>query len=254
MVRNLLKSGRGDPLAPPRDPDALRRAAAGGVARAFAVLTAWAVTQAVVLWGPWTALGLLPVLVFLYTGLFITAHDAMHGTLAPGRPRLNDTLGRVCVAAYAAFSFDHLRGRHLRHHAAPASADDPDHHRGDVRMHRWYLDFMREYLTWGQMVRMALISVALTGLGVPLPRLLLAWALPSVLSTLQLFYFGIWRPHHEPAVAWPDRLRARSHDLPPWLSFLACYHFGYHREHHALPHLPWWKLPLARGRVPEVVR
>lgn len=235
-------------LEPPRTDAERRTAVRRGLARAFALLTAWAVVQATVLWGPTVALALLPVLAFLYTGLFITGHDAMHGTVAPGRPRVNRVVGQLCVGLHAAFSFDRLRERHLAHHRAPATARDPDHHRGDASPIRWFVDFLAEYLTPGQMLRMALISIALTATGVTFPRLLLGWALPSILSTVQLFWFGIWRPHHETG-EWPDALRARSDRFPPWLSFLACYHFGYHREHHAFPHLPWWRLPEAVGRA-----
>jgi beta-carotene ketolase (CrtW type) len=34
---------------------------------------------------------------WLSTGLFITAHDAMHGTLAPGRPHWNRAVGGLCL-------------------------------------------------------------------------------------------------------------------------------------------------------------
>ncbi|MEM6734344.1 MAG: beta-carotene ketolase, partial [Myxococcota bacterium] len=43
---------------------------------------------------PWVLIGIL-VQTFLSTGLFITAHDAMHGVVAPGRSRLNDFLGSL---------------------------------------------------------------------------------------------------------------------------------------------------------------
>lgn len=236
-------------LTPPASEAERRRARREGLAHAFAVLTAWAVVQGTMLWGPAVALALMPILVFLYTGLFITGHDAMHGSLVPGRPRLNRLLGRVSVMLYAGFDYDHLRARHLAHHRAPASPDDPDHHRGDPSPARWMADFLREYLTAGQMFRMTLVTLLLVAAGVSFPRLLVAWALPSLLSTAQLFFFGIWRPHREGPEPWPDELRARSDHFPRWLSFLTCYHFGYHREHHAFPHLPWWRLPEAVGRA-----
>ena len=41
----------------------------------------------------------------LYTGLFITAHDAMHGTVAPKNKLLNNFIGQTCTALYALFPF-----------------------------------------------------------------------------------------------------------------------------------------------------
>ena len=38
----------------------------------------------------------------LYTGLFITAHDAMHGTVSSNRV-LNNMAGYVCTMFYAVF-------------------------------------------------------------------------------------------------------------------------------------------------------
>ncbi len=218
-----------------------------GIARAVAVLSVWACVQVLVLLGPpWTLL-LLPVLVFLYVGLFITAHDAMHGSLAPGRLRVNEALGTVAAGLYAGFSYRHLKSRHLRHHVDPTGPTDPDHHRGSGPA--WYLAFMGEYATVGQLIRAAAMFWCLR-LVVPEPRVLVAWALPAVLSSVQLFYFGIWRVHHDPPGGWgDDPLKARSETFSPWWSFLTCWHFGHHREHHAHPHLAWWELPRA-PRVP----
>ena len=44
---------------------------------------------------PLITLGLITGQTWLYTGLFICAHDAMHSTLAPRNPKLNDMIGRV---------------------------------------------------------------------------------------------------------------------------------------------------------------
>jgi beta-carotene ketolase (CrtW type) len=80
----------------------------------------------------------------------------------------------------------------------------------------------------------------------PLPRLLLFWTLPLLLSSLQLFLFGTYLPHRRAPGRSSDRHRAVSLVWPELLSFLACYHFGYHWEHHCHPHLPWFRLPAAR--------
>lgn len=218
-----------------------------GLVRAATVVSAYLLVQAIVLWGPVGSAVLLPVLVFLYTGLFITAHDAMHGVVAPGRPRLNRWVGRVAAGLYAGFDFDFLRARHLQHHAAPATPEDPDHHRGDAGTVAWYLAFMRSYSTVGQLVRAAAMYWVFAQLASP-ERAAWGWALPALLSSVQLFVFGIARVHREPPGGWgDDPLRARTEAFPRWLSFLTSWHFGYHREHHRFPHLPWWRLPEARG-------
>ena len=54
---------------------------------------------------------ILPAIVwqtFLYTGLFITAHDAMHGIVFPKNIKINNLIGRVAVSVYALFSYDNL--------------------------------------------------------------------------------------------------------------------------------------------------
>lgn len=37
---------------------------------------------------------------FLYTGLFITAHDAMHGAVVPGHPKINNAIGALALLCY----------------------------------------------------------------------------------------------------------------------------------------------------------
>ncbi|RYZ99373.1 MAG: fatty acid desaturase, partial [Sphingobacteriaceae bacterium] len=47
----------------------------------------------------------------LYTGLFITAHDAMHGTVSPNK-KVNDLVGFICTFFYASFWYPHLYKKH----------------------------------------------------------------------------------------------------------------------------------------------
>ncbi len=202
-------------------------------------------------WAPLAAL----LQTFLHTGLFITAHDAMHGTVCPGRPRLNDVLGRAAALAYALFGFERLRTAHRLHHLAPGTEDDPDYGLGGrTGFWAWYLGFLRRYLAAAQLLGMAAVFNLLEhGLGVPASRLLAFWVAPSLLSTVQLFYFGTYRPHR-PArgddAPHRDAHRARSTALPPLGSLLACYHFGRHWEHHAEPGVPWWRLHRVPGQRP----
>lgn len=231
-----------------------------GVLIASAILISWSALQVWLLlvpldawawgWGPFA----IALHTWLFTGLFITAHDAMHGTVAPGHPRLNAVFGRIATALYASFSYDALLRAHHRHHAHPGSDADPDYHadeRGGVIA--WYAGFMRESLNLTQLALQGLIFVALVyGLGLAALNVLLFWALPALASTAQLFFVGTYLPHR-PGEDFADGHRARSLDMPAWMSLLACYHFGYHLEHHRQPQVPWWGLPRARRAVAQVV-
>ena len=68
------------------------------------------------------AAAIVPLLTWLYVGLFITAHDAMHALVAPRHRRLNDAVGRLAAQLYAQFDYDTLRVAHAEHHRAPASS------------------------------------------------------------------------------------------------------------------------------------
>jgi fatty acid desaturase len=52
------------------------------------------------------------LLEFVNTGLFITTHDAMHGTICYSNRRLNDWLGRVAITCYAYFDYNMLHKNH----------------------------------------------------------------------------------------------------------------------------------------------
>lgn len=184
----------------------------------------------------------------LHTGLFITAHDAMHGLICPQQPRWNHRLGQVALLFYALLPYHACRRSHLQHHRQPACAADPDFHDGQhTGFWAWYLRFMTRYLQgsqlWVQGLGMAVIFIGLAIAQVPLLNLLLFWILPLILSSLQLFYFGIYLPHREPAEGYGDRHHAQSSRWPWLWSFLSCYHFGYHWEHHEYPQVPWYHLP-----------
>lgn len=222
---------------------------------ALSFLSLWGVSLvSLLVWLPdaWVLSWVTPVLslwmTLLYTGLFITAHDAMHGTVWPGNRQTNDLIGRVAVGLYAMFPYRQLVVEHRRHHQHPASPGDPDWHDGvHPSLGRWYLNFVLHYVTWKQVLGMALVFNVLSHLvGISEPRLLLFWVAPSLLSTMQLFFFGTWLPHREAEPSFIDEHRARSNAWPTWVSFLTCYHFGYHWEHHRFPAVPWWRLPRVR--------
>ena len=207
-------------------------------------------------WSAATALLAIPVVLvqaWLSTGLFIIAHDCMHGSLAPGRPRLNAVVGTLCLGAYAALSYPALYPKHHEHHAAPGTAADPDFHPGEPRRALpWFVRFFRGYYTHGQIGRITIAAVAYMLLGASLLNIVVFWAIPAVLALLQLFVFGTYLPHREEDAPFVDRHRARSARIGPVLSLITCFHFGgYHHEHHLSPGTPWWRLPRYRRTAPR---
>jgi beta-carotene ketolase (CrtW type) len=195
---------------------------------------------------------LLLIRAFLHTGLFIVAHDAMHGSLVPDHRPLNRILGGLALALYACIPYGRCRTNHLLHHRSPGHPDDPDFHDGrHTHPLRWYITFMGGYLSAGQMGSLlALWSLVLLVLSLttphPLATLTLFWIVPLVLSSIQLFLFGTYLPHRSHSSAKPGFDQVQSTSLPPVLSFLTCFHFGYHREHHHHPNVPWYALPSLR--------
>jgi len=223
-----------------------------GVALAAAIVAGWAALH---VWGiffhRWSSVDLVraPVIVLLQSwlsvGLFIVAHDAIHGSLAPGRTRLNAAVGQLCVGLYAGFSYRKLAAAHRLHHVAPGTADDPDFHVGGPRTFApWLVAFFRRHFGWVEFARLTAVLVAYLALGAAVSNLLVFWALPAILSALQLFTFGTWLPHrHDADGAFADEHRTRSLPYPWLLSLATCFHFGRHHEHHLWPHVPWWRLP-----------
>jgi beta-carotene ketolase (CrtW type) len=215
-----------------------------GLLIAFIVIACWALSITLLM--QWTVNFANPLLylfilvqMHLYTGLFITAHDAMHGTISPNK-KLNDFAGYTCTLLYASFWYPKLYAKHHQHHSHVHTKNDPDYHEGNFI--QWYIRFIRNYLSVWQIVVMAVLFNILK-LWIPQPNLLLFWVLPSLLSTLQLFYFGTYLPHkgeHD------NKYQSRSQSKNHVVAFLSCYFFGYHYEHHDAPWLPWWKLWRAR--------
>lgn len=235
--------------------DGGRRQLATGLSLAGAILATWLVLHvATVFWWPLTGMWLLwappviLVLTWLYVGMFIVAHDCMHGSLAPGLPRLNRAIGRGALLAYAWFDYDRVIQKHHAHHRHAGTGEDPDFDEHPPHgFWRWYAKFFAEYFGWRQFALIALqVAFYVIVLGAGLVNVLVFWALPGLLSSLQLFTFGTYLPHRPRRDAFTDRHNARSNDYPVWLSLLTCFHFGYHHEHHLDPGEPWWRLPRRR--------
>jgi beta-carotene ketolase (CrtW type) len=223
-----------------------------GIIVACCIFTAWALLMVVALSTPtvsvWFVVPAVPLLTFLYVGLFITAHDSMHGLVAPSHPRLNRGIGTLAVTMYALFSYKLLLAEHKRHHNQPGSSEDPDfHNERHSSFIAWYLNFMWHYVTIWQLAKISLVVNILTHFaGVETQRILVFFAMPALLSSLQLFYFGTYLPHRRTEEGFEDRHNARSNNFSELLSLFTCYHFGYHWEHHEYPFVPWWRLPAVR--------
>ncbi|CAF4002171.1 unnamed protein product [Rotaria sordida] len=190
------------------------------------------------------------ILEFLYTGLFITCHDAMHGTITHRYPRLNHIIGYVCFSAYAWLDYRSVYEKHWRHHKHTGIVnDDPDYHNGrSIGFFSWYFHFLCEYASIKQVIKMTVwVSILLLIFSVPLINILTYMLICGLCSSLRLFYFGTYIPHRpeiingkfEEIMSWE---KSKSSNVNRLISFLCCYHFDYHLEHHQWPYAPWWDL------------
>lgn len=213
-----------------------------GVLIALGLMFAW---LGVLLWNFQVAINWSnPLLYFgvlfqthLFTGLFITAHDAMHGTICPNK-RINHFIGWMAAGLFAFNYYPKLCRNHYKHHGWVTQESDPDYHEGPFWL--WYFHFLKNYVTIWQILLMAL-TFNLLNFIVSEPHLLLFWVVPSLLSTLQLFYFGTYVPHKNPEML-HNRHKSSTQAKNHLLAFLSCYFFGYHYEHHEHPAVPWWLL------------
>lgn len=227
-----------------------------GVLVASVIFLLWIVSLGWLLWVDISQHHVLWVLAailgrtYIQTGLFILAHDAIHGVVVPSDRRLNHGIGRLAVTLYALLSYKKLAINHWKHHRYPGQAQDPDFHDG---IHRdffpWYWRFMDGYMDGKERTVMlfkiiAIFLVASVGLHIAFANVFLFWFLPIVLSSMQLFFFGTYLPHRSETAGGDHH--AVSSNYPLLLSLVTCYHFGYHWEHHEYPDLPWYKLPSVR--------
>lgn len=234
-----------------------RQQTAMSLALAGAILAGWLVLHVVgiFVYGlpgslPLVA-GVILLQAWLSAGLFIIAHDCMHGSFAPGRPGLNRAVGAVCAGLYACFAYKGLEANHFRHHRFAGTDGDPDFNPHDPKgFVRWYLRFFGGYYTHAQLARITVVALIYMALGASLANIALFWAVPALLSSVQLFLFGTWLPHRHGDDAFADRHNARSTQLGWLASLVTCFHFGgFHHEHHLHPATPWWALPQARKRA-----
>ncbi len=179
---------------------------------------------------------------YLYTGLFITGHDAMHGNISKLRI-VNSFFGYLSGFLFAGMYYPRLRKNHGKHHRYAATDEDPDFYEGSQNFWKWWAVFMYRYVTVAQLVVMAVFyNLLLLIPGVDDRTALLYWALPAILGTLQLFWVGVYWPHRLPHTPEMGPHKARTQAKNHAWAMLSCYFFGYHREHHLNPRIPWWQL------------
>lgn len=183
---------------------------------------------------------------FACTGLFITAHDSMHGSIAPNVPKLNEVFGVVCSLLYAGFWMNtELLPSHSIHHIHPGKMNiDPDFHDDGKISLKWYTSFMKSYISVAQFIRLQIMILFMMygPFHAPPENLLMIWAPAGIISSLRLWYFGTAKPHSvSPEIS--------STNATPFKAFLECYGFGYHKEHHDNPTIPWWKLLLYKTKT-----
>lgn len=177
---------------------------------------------------------------WLFTGLFITAHDSMHGTISRNKG-VNYFLGFLATLMYAGMWYPALLKKHKLHHIYSATSGDPDYYTGTQNFFAWWFAFMKQYLTiWQLLIMAALFNIGL--LFFTELQLIVLWVLPAILSTFQLFYFGTYIPHRLPHNADMLPHNSRTQKRNHLWAMISCYFFGYHFEHHASPATPWWKL------------
>ena len=241
-------------------PTGRRQQAATGLFLTAAIFAAWLALHLYAMFGfvlSWSSLPLALILAallcWLSVGMFIASHDAMHGSLVPGGGAINDWVGGFLLFVYAGFGWKRMRAAHFAHHTAPGTAGDPDFSVDHpTRFWPWYAVFLRRYFGWQSIAFVGtVVTVYWLVAGVPVANIVILYGLPAIASSLQLFYFGTYRPHRHDAEGFSDRHNARSDDLGTVASLASCFHFGYHHEHHRAPHIPWWGLPAARRALIE---
>ncbi len=217
---------------------------------ALLIILFWGVTISFSLMADLTNLNFLVIIFFIFlqtffnTGLFIVAHDGMHSILFLHNQSLNDTIARLALILYAGLSFEDLKEKHYLHHRFTGTSLDPDFHEYNPNFCFWYLRFMRKYVSFLNLCRLALFILIIVNLfHIHWLNLLLFWALPLIFSSLQLFFFGTFFPHRHHQNNQDSLGAIETLHLPLLLSLITCYHFSYHQEHHRYPFIPWWQLP-----------
>ena len=170
-------------------------------------------------------------LTWQYVGLFIISHDLHHNE----EPTLyQNFLGRLSLFCYGGFLLEDFSKNHMLHHKYPGiNGKDPDF--SDRNPIIWYFNFMIKYINIKQIIIQICIYNISKLYDIPNENLIFFWLIPSLLGSLQLFYFGTYLVHEENG-------KIKNSDLPDWVITLTSYNFGHHENHHKYPKIPWYDL------------
>jgi len=184
---------------------------------------------------------------YLFTGLFITGHDAIHRSVHR-KQWVNDLFGWLASFLFAGLSYRKLYKNHWMHHRFPGMEDDPDFFVKSQNFWKWWLTFMYRYVTIPQLIFMAVAFNVLL-IWFSEASLLLFWIIPAFLGTFQMFYFGVYEPHKLPHKEEMKPYNSRTQKKNHLWAMLSCYFFGYHYEHHHSPTTPWWQLYKTKQKI-----
>ena len=224
--------------------------------------------------GPWALPAYLLAAASLH-GISLFAHEAVHGTLAPGR-LANGLAGALCALPVLQ-NCSAYRVLHLRHHRHLGDEGDPDHYANYTR--RGWLLFMMNWarLLVGYPVYITAIPILgfrrgnlrdrvailgeLAALGalalwvwrhVPGSWLFHGWLLPMLLINTMVNIRGM--SQHTLLEHANDEIQGtRSILTTPLVRFFMC-NENYHLEHHLHPGVPWYGLPELHRKLESDLR
>ena len=165
---------------------AIGLALAGLIAGTWLVIHAYAMFVFELSWSNLPlALLMAAVQCWLSVGVFIVCHDAMHGSLAPGRPRINAAIGAVLLFLYAGFGWKTLRDAHFEHHRMAGRKGDPDFDEDNpAHFARWYWTFFKRYFGWQSLLYVhTVVGIYLFVFDIPFMQIFLLYGAPALLSS-----------------------------------------------------------------------
>lgn len=163
------------------------------------------------------AIVLIFLLTEMYTGVFITMHDCLHGSFFFNRT-VCSIYGHLCASVFMYNDYETVKRNHLLHHRyAGILGIDPDFYipgTGGPKYIPWFFTFMKQYLSWpmfGFIGGTYWIVVIATNGNFLAP--IAFYFVPAILSSILLFTFGTYLPHQPIAVRVSPEVLAQ--EMPP---------------------------------------